>query len=464
MKTIYAGKLNFLPLGRRAEHMAARVLFDISEWEAIYGKGRPELLYQRPDMDPPYIRQLKAVDDGVAWEITDWDTELVGSGKCELRYYVGDTLVKSDTWRTRVDPALDTPTGETPEDPRYGWVDQVLKAGAQAVVSAEVATQAAEEVRGLVAQVEGELVDEIKNAAQLAVEAQEAAQVAEGAAQRAATQARESSQEAEVYAHGLIVEQHRKDENGDWYVVEVVKEKGAQQYAEMAAQSARDAQSLIEDSLGGLEGVDARISEIEADIADLKYKPIEITSFTNDGGTKELGASVSAVKLTWTTNRAPVRLTLDGQVIDPTKTQETVVALSGYPIRETTTFRLVATDEKGATANKTTTVPFYNGIYYGAASAPTAIDSAFVLGLGNKVLTGTKNRTVKITGGDGRYAWFAYPKWLGKSLFNIGGFDYEWELETISFTNSLDYTEDYYVYRSGQYAPASLSLTVKDGG
>ena len=205
----------------------------------------------------------------------------------------------------------------------------------------------------------------------------------------------------------------------------------------------------------------AKIPELEKDIADLKYKPIEITAFAHDLPTQELGAVVRTVTLAWALSKAAVSLTLDGAAVDPALTEKT---LTGLEIAKTRSFTLVATDEREATVSKTTSLSFYNGIYYGAAAAPAAIDSAFVLGLGNKVLTGQKNRTVKITGGEGLYAWYAYPKWLGKSLFNIGGFDYEWDLETISFKNSLGYTEEYYVYRSGQYAPASLSVTVKDGG
>ena len=51
-----------------------------------------------------------------------------------------------------------------------------------------------------------------------------------------------------------------------------------------------------------------------------------------------------------------------------------------------------------------------------------------------------------------------------RGVRNARDFDYEYELETVSLTNQHGYTEDYYVYRSGQYAPASLSVTVKNGG
>lgn len=240
--------------------------------------------------------------------------------------------------------------------------------------------------------------------------------------------------------------------------VAAAKAEGA---AQTAAKTVKTLDDKVEGVFGKLDEAESRFSAIEQDIADLKYKPIEITAFAHDLPVQELGAVVSTVTLAWALSRAPESLKLDGATVDTTLTEKT---LTGQAIKGNKTFTLVATDEREAAASKTTSLSFYNGIYYGAAAAPATIDSAFVLGLGNKVLTGTKNRTVKITGGDGLYAWCAYPKRMGKSLVNIGGFDYEWELETISFTNSLGYTEDYYVYRSGQYAPASLSVTVKDGG
>lgn len=53
-------------------------------------------------------------------------------GKCELRYYVGETLVKSGTWPTYVWDAM-SPTGEVPEEPGFSWFDQMMDAAARAV-------------------------------------------------------------------------------------------------------------------------------------------------------------------------------------------------------------------------------------------------------------------------------------------------------------------------------------------
>ena len=212
---------------------------------------------------------------------------------------------------------------------------------------------------------------------------------------------------------------------------------------------------------GSSENTEQRLTTLETQMAELLYTAISISSFAHNAGTKEMGAIVTELTLSWTTNKKPTALTLDGASLNAELTSK---KLSELLITKDKTWTLKATDERGAEASKTTTLSFQNGIYYGAKAVPQTVDSAFIMGLGKKELSGTKNRSVSVTGGDGLYFWYAYPKRLGKSLFNIGGFDYEYELITVEFTNSLGYTEDYYVYRSGQYAPASLSVTVKNGG
>jgi hypothetical protein len=207
--------------------------------------------------------------------------------------------------------------------------------------------------------------------------------------------------------------------------------------------------------------VDDRLTDLEQQMADLQYEAISISSLSHNAGTKEVGSTLTSVTLTWQTNKTPTTLKLDGVAIDAKVTSTT---LSSLKITSNKTWTLKATDERGAEASKSTTASFQNGIYYGAKAVPATIDSAFIMGLGKKELSGTKNRTVSVTGGDGLYFWYAYPKRLGTSLFNIGGFDYEYGLETVSFTNAYGYEEDYYVYRSGQHAPASMSVTVKNGG
>lgn len=159
MKTFFAGNKSILPLGRQGEHLAQQIVFDLSDWIKVYGEGVAELLYQRPGDARPYIREIQQEGEAATWIITSWDTEITTlSGHCELRWYVGETLVKSRMWTTNVIPALDTPSEETPPDPEAGWLDQVLQAGADAQQSAanaksyaqraEAAAQRAENAAG----------------------------------------------------------------------------------------------------------------------------------------------------------------------------------------------------------------------------------------------------------------------------------------------------------------------------
>lgn len=143
MKQIYANNCTTLPLGRQGENLARKVAFDLSDWVSEYGDGTAELIYQRPDDSAPY--PVAAVRDGdtLVWTLTATDTDCqTNYGRCELRYYVGETLAKSKTWRTWVEPALPTPSETAPPEPEQGWVEQVVAAGVEAKQAAERAENA----------------------------------------------------------------------------------------------------------------------------------------------------------------------------------------------------------------------------------------------------------------------------------------------------------------------------------
>lgn len=148
MKTVYANKRTVLPLGRCGENLTRQIIFDIADWESLYGKGTVELIYQRPTDERPYIMEITREKSRIHWHITAWHTAVdTDYGKCELRYYVGDVLKKSKIWSTRVDPALDTPCETVPPSPEQGWVDQVLSAAGKtedAATRAETAAGQAE--------------------------------------------------------------------------------------------------------------------------------------------------------------------------------------------------------------------------------------------------------------------------------------------------------------------------------
>lgn len=151
MIQILAANETTLRLGRQGEHLARQVVFDLSGWIDTYGDGVPELICLRPGDDAPHPVAYDRDGSTLVWTVTSAYTVSVDAyGQCELRWYVNEVIVKSRTWRTWVEPAMDTPTGDIPPDPQQGWVEQVLAAGAAANASAERAKSAAERAESAV--------------------------------------------------------------------------------------------------------------------------------------------------------------------------------------------------------------------------------------------------------------------------------------------------------------------------
>lgn len=144
MKTIFATNKVSLPLGRQGEDLARQVVFSLEEWQTLYGPGIAELIYQRPNDERPYIMEVQRENTSVVWSITSYHTaDANGAGKCELRYYPEEGVVKSRVWNTFVEPSMDTPDNEVPPSPESSWVDAVLKAGAEANASEIAASKSA---------------------------------------------------------------------------------------------------------------------------------------------------------------------------------------------------------------------------------------------------------------------------------------------------------------------------------
>lgn len=116
-----------IPLGRQGENLATCIIFDCTGLVQLYGDGTAELLHELKSgtVYPVAIQQDGA---SVSWAVSASDTAIVGSGRAELRWYVGDTLAKSAKFRTSVSSALADSTTETPPEPQQSWVDKVLQA------------------------------------------------------------------------------------------------------------------------------------------------------------------------------------------------------------------------------------------------------------------------------------------------------------------------------------------------
>lgn len=124
--------LEEIKLGRRGENQARKVVFDVLEkWREGYGDGVASLIVQRNGDAQPYPVTLAEEDGALVWLVSSVDTAVAGEGAAELRYTVGDTIVKSQIYKTRVRETLED-SGETPPPAYQSWVDEVLQAAADA--------------------------------------------------------------------------------------------------------------------------------------------------------------------------------------------------------------------------------------------------------------------------------------------------------------------------------------------
>lgn len=186
-----------------------------------------------------------------------------------------------------------------------------------------------------------------------------------------------------------------------------------------------------------------KIDVMEKEIWDaINYVEIAISSFSNNINTVEMGTVVNDVVLTWTINKNPKEVDIDG-----TPVEGNVLELTGLNLTSNKTWKLTVKDEKDAVDSKTVGVTFLNGAYYGVGNAES-ITNDFILGL-TKVLTSTRARTITVTANEGQYIYYAVPARLGKCTFVVGVLEGGFNLiDTVQFTNALGYTEPYYVYRS----------------
>jgi hypothetical protein len=124
--------LEEIKLGRRGENQARKVVFDVlRKWREGYGEGVASLIVQRNGDAQPYPVTVTEDDGALVWMVSSVDTAVAGEGAAELRYTVGDTIVKSQIYKTRVRETLED-SGETPPPGYKSWVDEVLQAAADA--------------------------------------------------------------------------------------------------------------------------------------------------------------------------------------------------------------------------------------------------------------------------------------------------------------------------------------------
>ena len=191
-----------IDLGKRGEHLARCIVFDISNWQKTYGEGSVHLLHQRNGDTAPYPCVVEVNDIYVHWLLSETDVAVAGRGRVELQYFVDEARVKSETWNTRTHRSLNN-EGPIPEEPAENWLNAMLQLGTETQENAEIAEQHAEIAEQSAAEAKTSaqnaidcenLVYEHAQDARAASENAEAAMNAAEAAQIAAERARDETQ------------------------------------------------------------------------------------------------------------------------------------------------------------------------------------------------------------------------------------------------------------------------------
>lgn len=213
MRQIYADNLDTLEIARVGEREATQVRFALASWIEIFGTGGSfELEVERPTDNAPYLVTLSQDAESVIWTVSASDTAILGRGRCQLSYYLGNTLAKTRIWDTRILASLSAP-GEPPPDPWESYVEAVhqdaVSAAASAVAAASAA-QAAEASAGQAAGYAGAAAASEQHAA-------ESEASASASAQRAAaseTAAAQSAHDAQLALQGMVYVTFGMDADG----------------------------------------------------------------------------------------------------------------------------------------------------------------------------------------------------------------------------------------------------------
>lgn len=213
----------------------------------------------------------------------------------------------------------------------------------------------------------------------------------------------------------------------------------------------------------GIYNISNEIIRLESGgIGPIAYDPISITSLAINPNKVEIGSKVLTYKITASINKMPTSLVINGHSYDPTQSFILDKVLpDNEGITSNTTWAFNVTDEHNTEDTKSITLYFLNKAYWGAAIAPSNINSEFILGLSNSTLTDSRARKITVTAGENQYIWYAVPHTFGACTFTVGGWNGGFtKVDTISYTNASGHTEDYDIYRSINANLDETSVTI----
>ena len=245
MRVVQANNTETINIGRQLENLATEVVFDLSNWIAEFGDGAAALIVRRVGDSNTYPVSLERQDSKATWKVTNSDTELAQKGRygrCELRWYVGDVLAKSNIWKLYVEPSMVGQSGQVPPSPEQSWLDKVLEAGTIAENAATNAKDSASEAAA--SEAAAKASEEAAKASETAAKASEtAAAESASAAQQAADEAKADADTVATLAEEVSAKAIQTANNATLSAQAKEAAQTAQRLAEAAQQAAETART-----------------------------------------------------------------------------------------------------------------------------------------------------------------------------------------------------------------------------
>lgn len=113
-------------LGYAGENEVLRIGFDLSSLKSLFPGGHPLLVVKRPADIDAYPVSLEIADDFGWWTVSNVDTEQAGYGSCQIHWYLGNQLAKSEQYSFFVNKALAAGSTQPPEAAEQ-WYDDFVK-------------------------------------------------------------------------------------------------------------------------------------------------------------------------------------------------------------------------------------------------------------------------------------------------------------------------------------------------
>lgn len=125
MITVNATMSNLIRIGHQGENKAVQVAFDLTPFQSAFSGGHPQLVVRRPGDTSGYPVTLIVDGSQAIWIVSSSDTEKYGHVQCELQWFVGDTLAKSDKYNFLIYSSIPG-DAEPPDAPSKAWFDKIL--------------------------------------------------------------------------------------------------------------------------------------------------------------------------------------------------------------------------------------------------------------------------------------------------------------------------------------------------